>query len=98
MDLFDIEVRMRRLVNGKIGQNLDLFDIGQTALSVDFAKTDDLDADGDEFTSYGAFVVQNLDPVATELYLGVRNHALEVSGSSDPDDLIAVLAGARIKF
>ena len=83
---------------GKIGQNLDLFDIGQTALSVDFAKTDDLDADGDEFTSYGAFVVQNLDPVATELYLGVRNHALEVSGSSDPDDLIAVLAGARIKF
>jgi hypothetical protein len=36
--------------------------------------------------------------VATELYLGVRNHALEVAGSADPDDIIAVLAGARIKF
>ena len=82
----------------KIGQQLDIFDVGQTALAIDFAQTDDLDALGDEFTSYGAFVVQNLDPVAAELYLGVRNHALEPASGPDPHDIIAVLAGARIKF
>ncbi len=82
----------------KVGQQLDVFDLGQTALSVDFTQADDVDADGDEFTSYGVFVVQNLDPVATELYLGVRNHTLDVASGTDPDDVIAVLAGARIKF
>ncbi len=82
----------------KVGQRLDIFDIGQTRLAVDFTQADDVEADGEEFTSYGAFLVQNLDPVATELYLGVRNHALDLDSGSDPDDLIAVLAGARIKF
>ena len=82
----------------KVGQQLDVFDIGRTALAVDFAQADDVIADGDEFTSYGAFIVQNLDPVATELYLGVRNHELDAGTGPDPDDIIAVLAGARIKF
>ncbi len=82
----------------KLGQLLDVFDIGQTALAIDFAQTDDLNADGDEATSYGAFVVQNLDPVATELYLGIRNHELDPASGPDPDDIIAVLAGARVKF
>ena len=82
----------------KAGQRLDVFDIGSTALAIDITQADEVNADGEEFTSYGAFVVQNLDPVATELYLGVRNHTLDTPGGSDPDDIIAVLAGARIKF
>ncbi len=82
----------------KVGQRLDIFDIGETRLAIDFTQADDVEADGEEFTSYGAFLVQVLDPVATELYLGVRNHTLDVDSGSDPDDLIAVLAGARIKF
>lgn len=82
----------------KVGQRLDIFDIGQTRLAIDFTQADDVEADGEESTSYGAFVVQTLDPVATELYLGVRNHALDLDSGGDPDDLIAVLAGARIKF
>jgi hypothetical protein len=56
-----------------------------------------LAADGDEATSYGAFLVQNLEPVATQLYLGVRNHALDRPGG-DFDDLFAILTGARVKF
>lgn len=82
----------------KVGQRLDIFDIGETRLAVDFTQADDVEADGEEFTSYGAFLVQVLDPVATELYLGVRNHTLDLDSGSDPDDLIAVLAGARIRF
>ena len=82
----------------KLGQQLDVFDIGRTALAIDFTQADDVEADGEELTSYGAFLVQTLDPVATDLYLGIRNHELDVTGGPDPDDVFAVLAGARIKF
>lgn len=51
----------------------------------------------DEFTSYGAFVVQNIDRAGTELYLGVRNHELD-RPAANFDDILAVLAGARVKF
>ena len=58
---------------------------------------DDPAATGDEFTSYGIFVVQKIDKIATELYLGVRNHELDRVGQNF-DDIFAVLGGARIKF
>lgn len=82
----------------KVGQQLEVFDIGRTSLAIDFTQADDVSVVGDEFTSYGAFIVQALDPVATDLYLGIRNHELSTTGSNDPDDVIAILAGARIKF
>jgi hypothetical protein len=45
----------------------------------------------------GAFVVQNLDPVATELYFGYRHFDLSRDGA-DFDPINAVLTGARVKF
>ena len=56
-----------------------------------------LAATGDEFTSYGIFVVQKIDKIATEFYLGARNHELDRVGQNF-DDVFAVLGGARIKF
>ncbi len=82
---------------GKLGYRFHLTDLGETAVGVDFAKTDDLAAQGDEFMTYGAFGVQRFDAIGTELYLAVRNHELDRSGT-DFDDVIAVLTGARIKF
>jgi predicted porin len=79
---------------GKLAYTFDGIEYGVT---FDFALTEDLAADGDEATSYGAFLVQNLEPVATQLYLGVRNHALDRPGG-DFDDLFAILTGARVKF
>lgn len=71
--------------------------IGDTAFAIDYAQADDVDQVNDEFTAYGAFVVQKVDGISTELYLGIRNHELDRPGSNF-DDIVAVLAGARIKF
>jgi predicted porin len=75
--------------------------IGNTAFAIDYAAAEEVDDDplatGDEFTSYGIFVVQNVDKIATELYLGARNHELDRVGQNF-DDIFAVLGGARIKF
>ena len=82
---------------GKLGYIAQLFEIGSTAVSIDFAAADDLNQQGDEFTAYGIFAVQRIDPVAAELYLGIRNHELDRAGSNY-DDVLAVLTGARVKF
>jgi len=82
---------------GKLGYKLNLIDMGETAVGVDFARTDDLSAVGDEFTTYGAFAVQRLNAIGTELYVAVRNHELDRSGA-EFDDILAVFTGARIKF
>ncbi len=75
--------------------------IGDTAFAIDYTQADevqdDLAATGDEFRAYGAFVVQKIDRVGTDLYLGVRNHELDRVGSNY-DDVLAVLAGALVKF
>jgi hypothetical protein len=71
--------------------------IGKTYLSADYATIDDLAAVGDEANSWGAFVVQKIDKIATELYFGYRNHELDRSGASN-DDIRVVVAGLRVKF
>jgi hypothetical protein len=82
---------------GKIGYQFNPFTIGMTALSVDYGYAEDVAATGDEFTSWGAFAVQNVDKVATELYFGFRNHDLERPGVAVDDINVAVM-GARVKF
>ncbi len=82
---------------GKLGYTFDAFEFGATSVALDYAVTEDLDQEGDEFASYGAFLVQNVDRIATEVYLGARNHELDRVGD-DFDDLFALLAGARVKF
>ena len=75
--------------------------IGNTAFAIDYAVSEEVqpiaEAIDDEATSYGIFVVQNVDKIGTDLYLGVRNHELDRTGQNF-DDVFAVLGGARIKF
>ncbi len=82
---------------GKLGYKFDAIDFGGTAVSIDYTMVEDLDEDGDEFTSYAAFLVQDFDKIGTEFYIGVRNHELDRPGE-DFDDLFAVMTGARVKF
>ncbi len=82
---------------GKLGYTFNAVDFGATTVAVDYAAVDDLNQEGDEFTSYGASLVQNFDKIGTEFYLGVRNHELDRAGSNF-DDIFAVLGGARVKF
>lgn len=71
--------------------------IGDTAFAVDYELANDVAADDDEATSFGLFVVQKVDSIATDLYIGVRNYQLDRPGTNF-DDIRAVMAGARIKF
>ncbi len=96
----------------KLGLITNIFDFGHTAFAIDYQMTDDLNATGDEFHSYGAFVVQNIDHVGTEFYAGIRLHELHaapvglpVAGTNftanadtSPDDVVAIMSGARVKF
>ena len=86
-----------------------LSSLGATSFSIDWFLGHNnpafADADGalPEATSVGAGVVQDVDALSTELYLGIRNYAVAdvaVDGAlvADPDDLLAVLAGGRVRF
>lgn len=82
----------------KAGYQTDsLTSLGNTAFAVDYAMNENALGLDDESTSYGFQAVQNINAVGTDLYLGVRNYELDQPGQ-DFDDVLAVLAGVRIKF
>jgi len=81
----------------KLGYTFDALDFGSTSVALDYTAVDDLNQDGDEFQSYGVFLVQKFDDIGSEFYLGVRNHELDRTGSSF-DDISTVLTGGRVKF
>ncbi|MGI9414990.1 MAG: porin [Hyphomicrobiales bacterium] len=65
----------------KVGWILDLISWGHTAIAFDFQYTDEVDAQDEEFYAYGAFVVQKIDHVGTEIYAGVRVHELDADAA-----------------
>ena len=81
----------------KPGWQLNLTPLGKTALSAHYAQTDDLQAQGDEFTSWGFAVVQNIDDVGTELFAFFRQYDLDRTGENFEEINLGGV-GARIKF
>ena len=71
--------------------------LGKTAVSAHYGRTDDLQANGDEFRSFGFAVVQNIDAAALELFAFYRNYSLDRTGS-DFEDINIGGIGARMKF
>ena len=82
---------------GKVGYEFSAVALGRTAIAIDYYPGSDIGADGDDGRSFGAFVVQDLDAAATELYAGYRLYDLH-RDDTDLDVINAVLTGARIKF
>jgi len=83
----------------KVGQKLSLCPLGGTAISADYGRFEDYVANGDEGDAYGVQLVQKIDRISTELYLGYRYLTLE-SGDSvkDYDDISSFISGFRFKF
>ena len=73
------------------------FGVGRTVFAVDLAGADDIASVGDEFISFGAYVVQIIDRAGADVYVGLRNHQLDRS-STTFDDILAFMAGVRLKF
>jgi len=83
---------------GKIGYKFKALEMGQTRLFADWSYNEDVRATGDEATTWGFGVVQILEPIGAELYLGYANFSLDVLNAADPDDVDRIAAGARFKF
>ncbi len=86
-----------RFLYGKIGYILEMFELGKTAVAADLYYGKDTGADSDRALAVGAFVVQNIDDLATQLYLGYRHYDLDRDGF-DLEPVNAVMSGARVKF
>ena len=69
---------------------------GANAFSVDVAQANEIAAAGVDFSTVGAAYVRDFANAGTEVYVGARIHSLDAPGN--PDDIFAVLAGARVKF
>jgi hypothetical protein len=81
----------------KLGYRTSVFNLGDTAFSIDYGRNDDVKVEGDEAESFGAQLVQYIDNWATEFYLSFRNYSLDRSGT-DYEDINALLSGLRVKF
>lgn len=82
---------------GKLGYITKLNSLGTTAFSVDYFTQDDMNVKGAEGDAYGAWVVQVIDAMATDLYAGVRNHQYKTK-TVDYHDSLAIMTGARVRF
>lgn len=94
---------------GKIGYQVNYFEIGKTAFAIDYAwskaiaddtsftLTDFKVINTERFNSYGLVVVQSLDPAATEVYAAARAHQLKRQGDWF-HKVLSFVAGVRIKL
>lgn len=89
---------------GKVGLLDKYFTFGTTAFAIDRGNYYNMALDpvvGVKYKgkSWGAFLVQKVDLVATELYAGYRNYKFERRNTGDRFNRIdAVVAGARVKL
>ena len=82
---------------GKVGYRKPFFSFGDTAFSVDFDRSEDIDQNDDEADTFGFQLVQDLDPWGSEWYLGYRYHTLD-RRNENFDDINSFMSGLRVKF
>ncbi len=82
-----------------LGYVAKLTDVGTTAFAIDYGNADDVKADGDDFTTWGVAVTQNLKDVSAQLYITFRNHQLDrTAANTNFDDINVVMVGTKVKF
>ncbi|MEP1929895.1 MAG: hypothetical protein ABJJ37_01285, partial [Roseibium sp.] len=82
---------------GKVGYIGNWLSAGTTALSVDYYDGSDTISSGSSSESFGFGVVQRIDSVRLEVYLGYRTYELSETTQSY-QDASSVLFGTRLKF
>ncbi len=70
---------------------------GKTATAIAYYDGKNFTEDGSDSNSFGLFLVQNIDKIATEGYIGGRYHRYD-EDDRDFRDIFAMHFGARIKF
>ncbi|AIL12295.1 hypothetical protein IM40_00210 [Candidatus Paracaedimonas acanthamoebae] len=94
---------------GKVGYQFNYFEIGKTALAIDYAWSKAIADDAsftltdfkvintERFNSYGLVAVQSIDRAATEVYAAARTHQLKRRGDLF-HKILSFVAGVRIKL
>ena len=81
----------------KLGHEMDLMDIGATAVSVDYAETENLSASNRKGIFCRVAAVQNIDKLSTELYATVGRYEADIPAVQTADISIGGF-GALVKF
>jgi hypothetical protein len=84
-------------IYGRIGYMFNATELGQTRLGLAYGKHYDRAVNGDEATRWSLAVVQVVEPLGAEVYLGYHNFSFDRTGLS-VDDVNIVSAGMRISF
>ena len=82
----------------KLGYQHDFFPFGKTAVSIDFAKQDEVIFNGDTAMSYAAALVPNIDSTSTELFASAAYQTLHRTLGAAFHPILAAWTGARIRF
>ncbi len=89
------------------GQGRALFDNTTAAQPSNYTASTFLEDNSEKVKVYGAYLVQNLDKIASEVFLGVQYHQLKrtpygqsplLQGGYDFKRILATMVGARVKF
>lgn len=82
----------------KAGYIAKIFGAGTTNFGIDFGKTKDLAATGDNAKTYGVGVVQYFESIGASAYGQVRAYQLDRVGTANFDDVIVVSTGLKVAF
>lgn len=61
----------------RAGRRHKWFDIGETKTTIDYTRSENITTQGDVATSYGLFLVQDIDQFGLQLYTGYRKYDLD---------------------
>ena len=81
----------------KLGHDFKLTDIGGTAVSIDYAATENASANDREGRFYSLAAVQKIDKLSTELYATVGMYEADIP-AVQTEDITVGGVGARVKF
>ena len=85
-------------VYAKVGWRTDLTSYGKTSFGVDYAWSDNIEAENDDGNSFGIAAVQQFNDYGAELYAQFRNFSLDRDVEPNVEDLNVFTVGTRVKF
>jgi hypothetical protein len=81
----------------KVGYQFNAFTFGKTATAIDWYNGENFTEDGSDSNAFGIFLLQNIDKIATEAFIGGRYHWYD-ENARNFKDIFAMHMGARVKF
>ena len=93
----DGEHEFKKFYYGKVGYTMEFWQIGQTALAIDYGKYSEDAHEEDNTKTMGIMFVQKIQDWSSEIYAGFRTQDLEHEGAAY-DAINSLAVGTRINF